>query len=46
MKAGYAKRITVLVRPDGNVERIWEKVDVRTHPGEVLDAIRAAPAPR
>lgn len=43
-KAGHAKRITVLVRPDGIVERIWDKVDVRSHPGDVLDAIKAAPA--
>ena len=33
-------RSTVLVGPDGTVARVWPKVSPKTHPDEVLGAIR------
>ena len=42
-------RITVLLDAEGDLVQRWDKVDVGTHPEEVLDAARArfgvAPAP-
>ena len=38
-KAAYAKRITVVVGPDGRVERIFDKVDPRTHPATLLESL-------
>ena len=32
----YADRITYLIAPDGTVAGVWEKVDVKVHPAEVL----------
>jgi peroxiredoxin Q/BCP len=34
-----ADRITYLIAPDGTIAGVWEKVDVKTHPAEVLAAI-------
>ena len=34
--AGNAKRISVLVGPDGKVKKVYAKVDVKTHPDQVL----------
>jgi peroxiredoxin Q/BCP len=33
-------RTTVLVGPDGRVERLWERVQFQGHAGEVLAAVR------
>lgn len=41
-QSAYARRITALVRPDGRLERVFDKVDVRAHPAEVEAAIRGA----
>lgn len=34
--ASHAKRITVVIDADGNVARVYDKVDARTHPQTVL----------
>ncbi|RMH44808.1 MAG: peroxiredoxin [Deltaproteobacteria bacterium] len=34
--AGYAKRISYLIGPDGTIERVYESVDVNAHPAQVL----------
>jgi len=34
--AGNARRISVLVGPDGKVARVYAKVDVKAHPDQVL----------
>ena len=34
--AGNAKRISVLIGPDGKVRRVYPKVDVKAHPDQVL----------
>ena len=39
-KAGTAKRISVVIGPDGVVQRVYEKVDAKTHPQQVLDDLR------
>ncbi|MFV2052544.1 peroxiredoxin [Aliiroseovarius sp. YM-037] len=36
------ERTTVLIGPDGNIERIWPKVKVPGHVEEVLEAVRNA----
>jgi thioredoxin-dependent peroxiredoxin len=41
-KAAYPKRITVVIGPDGKVERIIDKVDARAHPADLLQALPAA----
>lgn len=38
---GTAKRTTYLVRPDGEVLKVWENVKPRGHAREVLEYIRA-----
>jgi peroxiredoxin Q/BCP len=35
-KARYAKRISILIDEAGNVARIYEKVNPRDHPAQVL----------
>jgi peroxiredoxin Q/BCP len=35
----YANRISYLIGPDGKIEHVWGKVDVKQHPQEALDAI-------
>lgn len=42
-KAAYPKRATFVIGPDGKVEQAIEKVDVKTHPGSLLESL---PAPR
>ncbi len=37
---GYAKRISYLIGPDGTVERVWDKVDVKAHADDVIAARR------
>lgn len=37
----YADRITYLIAPDGTIAQAWGKVDVKTHPAEVLAALPA-----
>lgn len=37
--AAYAKRRTVVIGPDGKVEQIIEKVDVKTHADTVLESL-------
>lgn len=37
--AGTPKRITVVIGPDGKVRNAYAKVDPKTHPREVLDAL-------
>jgi peroxiredoxin Q/BCP len=41
-KASHPKRITVVIGPDGKVERIVDKVDPRSHPKELLESLPAA----
>ncbi len=36
-KAATAKRISVVIGPDGKVVRVYDKVDARAHPQQVLD---------
>lgn len=35
--AGYAKRISYLIGPDGNVARVYGEVAPAEHPGQVLE---------
>lgn len=35
----YPKRVTFLIDTDGMIAKVWEKVDVRVHTAEVLEAI-------
>jgi peroxiredoxin Q/BCP len=35
----WAKRVTYLIDTDGMIAKVWEKVDVRVHTAEVLEAI-------
>jgi peroxiredoxin len=44
-EAKYAKRITVVVGPDGRVEQVHGKVDAKTHPQTLLESL-AAPGAR
>jgi peroxiredoxin Q/BCP len=37
--AGYPKRITVVIGPDGAVRAVYREVKPATHPREVLDAL-------
>lgn len=39
--AAYAKRRTVVIEPDGKVEQILDKVDVRTHAETLLESLPA-----
>jgi peroxiredoxin Q/BCP len=34
---GFARRISVLIGPDGKVLRVYPKVDVKNHPEQVLE---------
>jgi len=34
------KRVSFLIDPDGKIARRWDKVKVKTHDAEVLDALR------
>ena len=34
-------RTTVLIGPDGRIARLWDKVRVPGHAGEVLEAVKA-----
>jgi peroxiredoxin Q/BCP len=38
--AGYAKRMSFLIGPSGEIEHVWDQVDPQTHPQEVLDRLR------
>ena len=42
-KAGYAKRITYVIGPDGKIEQAIASVKVKTHAQTVLYALPAAP---
>lgn len=35
-KAGYAKRISYLIDPQGKIAKVYETVNPRSHPAEVL----------
>ena len=37
--AAAARRISYVIGPDGKVQQIWGKVDVKAHVADVLDAI-------
>lgn len=39
--AGFARRISYLIGPDGKIARAYAKVDPPTHPGEVLRDLAA-----
>ena len=39
--AGYAKRISYLIGPDGHVLKAYPDVDAARHPDEVLEALEA-----
>ena len=36
-KAATPKRISVVIGPDGTLARVYEKVDPRAHPQQILD---------
>ena len=36
-----AKRVTFLIEKDGHVARVWDRVNPRTHPEDVLDTVLA-----
>lgn len=36
---GYADRISYLIGPDGIIKAAYAKVDVATHPAEILAAL-------
>lgn len=40
--AGFYRRVTVVVRPDGRIARVISDVDVKNHAEQVASAIRAA----
>lgn len=40
--AAYPKRITAVIGPDGILEQLITKVDVKTHAGSVLESLPAA----
>lgn len=40
--AAHAKRITVVIDPQGKIARVYDKVDARTHPQTVLDDLPPA----
>ena len=37
--AKYADRITYVIGPDGKVEKVYGKVNAKTHPYELIDAL-------
>ena len=37
--ARAARRVSVLIDPQGKVHKVWPKVDVKAHPNDVLEAI-------
>lgn len=39
-KAAMAKRISVVIDPEGRVAKVYEKVDARAHPQQVLDDLK------
>ena len=39
--AAYPRRRTIVVGPDGKIEQIVDKVDVRTHPETLLESLPA-----
>ena len=40
--AAYPKRITAVIGPDGILEQLITKVDVKTHAGSVLESLPPA----
>ncbi|MBN1434217.1 hypothetical protein JW921_05610 [Candidatus Fermentibacterales bacterium] len=40
------RRSTLLIDPEGRVARVWRKVRVAGHAGEVLETLRAIPERR
>lgn len=40
--ASHAKRITIVIDAEGNVARLYNKVDPRSHPKTVLEDLKAA----
>lgn len=43
-KAATPKRISVVVGPDGKVKQVYDKVDARAHPAQVLADLGAKSA--
>ena len=43
--AGFARRISYLIAPDGTIARAYPKVEPKTHPGEVFRDLVAARRP-
>lgn len=39
-KAAMAKRISVVIDAEGRVAKLYEKVDARAHPQQVLDDLK------
>jgi len=37
--ARTARRVSVLIDPQGKVHKVWPKVDVKAHPNDVLESI-------
>ncbi len=35
-QASNAKRISILISPDGKVQKLYPKIDVKAHPDQVL----------
>jgi peroxiredoxin len=38
-KAGFAKRITYVIGPDGKIAQAWPQVDPKSHPRAILDGL-------
>jgi len=39
--ARTARRISVLIDPEGKVHKVWPKVDTKSHPADVLEELAA-----
>jgi peroxiredoxin Q/BCP len=37
----YAKRMTFLIDPDGNVAKVYDVADAGAHPGELIEDLRS-----
>ncbi len=42
--AGYAKRISYLIDPEGNIARAYDQVSPKKHPGQILEDLAALKA--
>jgi peroxiredoxin len=38
-QAGFAKRITYVIGPDGTIVQAWPQVEPKSHPRAILDSL-------